>query len=130
MAGKAWSKEREKDSMATIRINDLKVRTLIGAYPWEKINKQELIINITLRYDASKACRSDKLKDALNYDSVAARVIKTVEGSHSTLLEKLASRLLEGIMSDKRVQEASVRIDKTHAIPEARCVSFEVSSKR
>ena len=116
--------------MAVIRINDLKVRTLIGAYPWEKINKQELVINITIKYDASKACLSDKLKDALDYESVAARVIKTVEGSQNTLLEKLASRLLAGIMSDKRVQEAVVRIDKTHAIPEARCVSFEVSSGR
>ncbi len=43
--------------MAVIRINDLKVRVLIGAYSWERVNKQELIINITIEYDASKACR-------------------------------------------------------------------------
>lgn len=116
--------------MAVIRINDLKVRTLIGAYPWEKINRQELVINITLKYDSSKACVSDQLKDALNYESVASRVLRTVQSSRHTLLEKLAARLLAGIMSDKRVQEALVRIDKTHAIPEARCVSFEIASKR
>ena len=34
--------------MAVIRINDLKVRTLIGAYSWEKVNKQEVVINITI----------------------------------------------------------------------------------
>jgi FolB domain-containing protein len=116
--------------MATIRINDLKVRTLIGAYSWERVNKQELVINITIEYDASKACRSDKLKDALNYESVAAKAVKTAQGSRYVLLEKLTSKLLADVMSDSRVQAAYVRVDKSHAIPEARCVSFELSAQR
>jgi len=116
--------------MGVIRINDLKVRTLIGAYSWEKVNKQELIINITIKYDAAKACVSDKLKDALNYDAVAAQAIKTVERSRYTLLEKLTAKLLAGIMSDARVQAAHVRIDKPQALPQARCVSFELSAER
>ena len=116
--------------MAVIRINDLKVRTLIGAYSWERVNKQELIINITIEYDASKACRSDQLKDALNYESVATKAIKTIERSGHTLLEKLTSKLLAGIMSDRRVERAHVRVDKPHALPQARCVSFELSGAR
>ncbi len=116
--------------MAVIRINDLKVRALVGAYSWEKVNKQELLINITVEYDASKACLSDKLKDALNYESVAAKAIKTVERSRHTLLEKLASKLLAGIMSDRRVQAAYVRVDKPQALPQAGSVSFELSAER
>jgi len=116
--------------VAIIRINDLKVRALIGAYSWEKVNKQDLIINIAIHYDASKACLSDKLKDALNYESVAAKVIKTTERTRHTLLEKLASKLLAGIMSDRRVQAAHVRVDKPQALPQARCVSFELSIER
>ena len=116
--------------MAVIRINDLKVRALIGAYSWERVNKQELVINITIEYDASKACLSDKLKDALNYESVAAKAIKTAERSRYTLLEKLTCKLLAGIMSDRRVQAAYVRVDKPHALPQARCVSFELSAER
>jgi D-erythro-7,8-dihydroneopterin triphosphate epimerase len=116
--------------VAIIRINDLKVRTLIGAYSWERINKQELVINITIQYDASKASRSDKLNDALNYESVAAKAIKTAERSRHTLLEKLVGQLMEGVMSDRRVQAAHVRVDKPHALPHARCVSFELSAER
>ena len=116
--------------MAVIRINDLKVRALIGAYSWEKANKQEVVINITIEYDASKACLSDKLKDALNYESVAAKTIKIVERTRHTLLEKLASKILTGIMSDRRVQAAHVRVDKSQALPQARCVSFELSAER
>jgi len=116
--------------MAVIRINDLKVRALIGAYSWERVNKQELVLNITIEYDASKACRSDKLKDALNYESVATKAIKTTERSRFTLLEKLTSKLLTGIMSDSRVQAAHVRVDKPQALAQARCVSFELSAER
>ncbi len=116
--------------MAVIRINDLKVRTLIGAYSWERVNKQEVVINITIEYDASKACLSDKLIDALNYESVAAKAIKTAERSRHTLLEKLASKLLAGIMSDQRVVRSYVRVDKPHALAQARCVSFELSAER
>ena len=108
----------------------MKVRALIGAYPWEKVNKQELVINITIEYDASKACLSDKLKDALNYESVSAKVIKTAERSRYTLLEKLASKLLAGIMSDRRVQAAHVRVDKPQAVAQARSVAFELSAER
>ncbi len=116
--------------MAVIRINDLKVRALIGAYSWEKVNKQELVINITIEYDASKACLSDKLKDAFNYESVAAKAIKTVERSRHTLLEKLASKLLAGIMSDRRVQAAHVRVDKPQALAQARSVSCSIGKIR
>jgi len=116
--------------MALIRINDLKVRVLIGAHSWEKVNKQELIINITIEYDASKACVSDKLKDALNYDSVAAKAVKIAERSHHTLIEKLSSKLLAGIMSDRRVLAAHVRVEKPQALAQARSVSFELSAER
>jgi FolB domain-containing protein len=116
--------------MAIIRINDLKVRALIGTYPWEKVNRQELVINITIEYEASKACRSDKLKDALNYEAVAAKAVKTAERSRYTLLEKLTGKLLEGIMSDRRVQAACVRVDKPYALPQARGVAFELSAQR
>jgi D-erythro-7,8-dihydroneopterin triphosphate epimerase len=116
--------------MATIRINDLKVRALIGAYSWEKVNKQDLFINITLEYDASKACASDKLKDALDYESVATKAIKTAEHSRHTLLEKLTAKLLAGVMSDRRVHSAYVRVDKPQALAQARCVSFELSAER
>ena len=116
--------------MAIIRINDLKVRALIGAYSWERVNKQELVIHIALEYDASRPAKSDKLKDALNYEAVAAQAVKITQGSRHTLLEKLSSRLLAGVMKDKRVSWAFVRVDKPQAVAQARCVSIELSAER
>src|SRR5438105_2989824 len=111
--------------MAIIRINDLKARTIIGTHSWERANKQDVLINIVIEYDASKASKSGSLKDALDYEAVAAKVVKMVERSRYLLLEKLTAQLLKGIMADQRVKHASVRLEKPHAIAQAKSVSFE-----
>jgi D-erythro-7,8-dihydroneopterin triphosphate epimerase len=116
--------------MAVIHINDLKVRTIIGINPDERVNKQDLMINVTLEYDANKASKSDSIKDALDYHALSNALMRIAERSRYKLLEKLAAKLLEAIMADKRVTSAAVRLDKPQAIPEAKCVSFEVWAQR
>ena len=116
--------------MAVIRIVDLKVRAIIGAHPWEKINKQELVLNISVEYDAAKASQSDSLKDALNYEALAQKVIKLVERSQYALLEKLIAKVKGLLMADKRIDRIFIRIDKPQAIAQARCVSLELWASR
>ena len=114
--------------MGTIRIHDLNFRSIIGAYSWERTNKQDVIVNLTLEYDSSKAAKSDRLKDALDYEVLAQKIGRIVEGSRYQLLEKLAAKVMAGIMADKRVQWAKVRLEKPHAIAHAQSVSFELES--
>jgi D-erythro-7,8-dihydroneopterin triphosphate epimerase len=116
--------------MAVIRIIDLKARAIIGTHPWERKNKQEIMINITIEYDAAKASKSDKLQDALNYEAVANKVLGLVERSSCLLLEKLTAKALDIVMADKRVRYAVVRIDKPQAIALAKAVSFELMGER
>lgn len=114
--------------MAIINIVDLRLRTIIGAHAWERKTKQELNINITLEYDASKAARSDKLIDALDYEQVTNMVIKTVEKSKCLLIEKLAKTILDRLKVFKSIQRITLKIDKPQAIPEARCISYTISA--
>jgi FolB domain-containing protein len=111
--------------MAVIRIIDLKARAVIGTHPWERKNAQEIIINITIDYDAAKASKSDKLKDALNYEAVANSVLRLVERSSCLLLEKLTAKVLDIV-----IECAVVRIDKPQAIAQAKAVSFELIGER
>ena len=113
--------------MAIIDIVDLKVRTIIGTHPWERKNKQELIINLSLEYNAQKASRTDKLQDALDYEQITNTVIRTVEKSRCLLLEKLANKIVLQLKAFKDIQSVIVRIDKPQAIAQARCISYKVS---
>ncbi len=67
--------------MSTIRINDLSLRVIIGTHPWERKNKQELILNICIVYDAAKAAKTDHLKDALDYEALVEKVTQLVQRS-------------------------------------------------
>ena len=113
--------------MATIDIVDLRARALIGTHAWERKNKQELIINLSLDYDASMASRSDKLADALDYEQITKAVLKTVDNSQCLLLEKLAGKIVDKLMAFKGLQKGSLRIDKPQALAQARCISYKIN---
>ncbi len=114
--------------MATIDIVDLKLMAIIGTYAWERKNKQEIIIHLTLDYDSKKASHSDRLEDAIDYEKITKMVIKTVEKSRCQLIEKLANSIIENLKTFKSLQKITLRIDKPQAIPQARSVSYTVSS--
>ena len=113
--------------MAIIDIVDLRVRAIIGTHPFERKNKQELIINISLEYDATKASRSDDLKDAVDYECISNAVIKIAENSSCLLLEKLAAKMMDKLKGFKGLQNISLRIDKPQAIAQARCISYKIT---
>jgi len=116
--------------MATIRITNLKLRTVIGANDWERDIKQDVILNITIEFDAKESMASDHLKDTIDYKTVTKEIVKTVEASHFHLLEKLVDTVIKIIMKNKKAQKTTVRIDKPGALRFADSVSLELSKER
>jgi D-erythro-7,8-dihydroneopterin triphosphate epimerase len=116
--------------MAIIRISDLHLKAIIGIMGWERKWKQDLLLNITIVYDSQKAQRSDRIEDALDYKAVTKRIIEEVERSQFHLLEKLTDFVLQIVMSNDLVREATVKIDKPKALRFSKSVSVELSSKR
>ena len=113
-----------------IRIKNLRLRTVVGTNDWEREAPQDVIINIEMEFDGTKAAETDRLDDTVNYKAVKRRIIDAVEGSHFYLLEKLADRVLKTVMEEKRVRRAVVEIDKPHALRFADSVSVCSSAER
>ena len=116
--------------MAKVRITDLLLRTIIGIHDWERKEKQDVIINISLEYDSRQCRQLDSIKAAVDYRSLTKRIIEKVEASQFYLLEKLADFILKMVMENSKVKQATVRVDKPQALRFARSVSVELSSKR
>lgn len=116
--------------MATIRITDLKLKAIIGIFAWERKIKQELIINLSLEFDSSKAAQSDRIEDTVDYKKLKLRIIDLVKTSQFHLIEKLVEEVLTLVMQEPKVQFATVRIDKPRALRFAKSVSIESSRKR
>ena len=115
----------------TIYIRDLALRCIIGIYPDERTEKQDVIINVTLACDdLSKAGASDAIEDTVNYKTINKKMIKFVEESSFNLIESLAEGLAEICLSGKGVASAKVAIDKPGALRFARSVAVEITRRR
>jgi D-erythro-7,8-dihydroneopterin triphosphate epimerase len=116
--------------MATIRITNLKLRAIIGTNDGERECKQDVIINVKIDFDSAKASASDNIKDTIDYKTLTKHIIDEVEPSSFFLLEKLTRHILNIIMEDPLVLEASVRVDKPLALRFSDSVSVELSEKQ
>ena len=116
--------------MAKIRIINLRLRTIIGTHDWEREVQQDVVVNITLDYDASKAITSDDLRKTVDYKALTKQIIRKVEASQFLLLEKLSGNILDIVKAHPAVQEAVVRVDKPQALRFADSVSVELDWSR
>ncbi|GAA5188798.1 dihydroneopterin triphosphate 2'-epimerase [Ferrimonas gelatinilytica] len=117
-------------NQAVIRIKNLRLRTYIGINDDEIQNKQDVIINATIRYCADRAANSDNMEDALNYRTICKAIIALVENNRFALLEKLTGDVLSLCHQHHWVDHACVEIDKPHALRFADSVSMQLSWQR
>jgi D-erythro-7,8-dihydroneopterin triphosphate epimerase len=113
-----------------IRIKNLRLRAIIGVNSWEREHAQEVVLNVELEYDGTRAADTDSIEDAIDYKRLKLQIMQEVEASHYFLLEKLASRVLELVARDPKVQRAVVEIDKPSALRFADSVSVTTSFTR
>ena len=116
--------------MAKIQIINLRLRTIIGTHDWEREVQQDVVVNITLDYDATKAIASDDLRKTVDYKALTKQIIKEVEAAEFFLLEKLSGRILDIVTAHPAVREAVVRVDKPQALRFADSVSVELNWQR
>lgn len=119
-----------KQNEAVIRIKNLRLRTFIGINEDEIRNKQDVVINATIKYCADKARNSENIADALNYRTICKSIIAHVEQQRFSLLEKLTSDVLKLCCEHPWVDHASVEIDKPHALRFADSVSMQLCWQR
>ncbi|MCS6772345.1 MAG: dihydroneopterin aldolase [Kiritimatiellae bacterium] len=117
-------------SMDRIYIRDLMIRCIIGVYPEERRDKQDVIINVELAGDFSKAGLTDNLADAVDYKQIKKNIVGLVEKSSFNLIETLAERIAAICLDHPRVVEAKVTVDKPGALRFARSVAFEITRRK
>lgn len=113
-----------------IHINDLLTRGIVGVNDWERKDKQDILVNITLCADLRPAGRSDNIEDSVNYRTVAKQVIAYVESSSRFTLEALSEDVARLCLSMPGVTRARVRIEKPGAVRFARSVGVEIEREK
>ncbi|MBK8987014.1 MAG: dihydroneopterin aldolase [Chloroflexi bacterium] len=116
--------------MDKIIIRNLLLRGIIGINPDERVNKQDILINMVIFADIHRAAASDDIADAVNYKSITKRIIQHVEESSDFLVEKLVSDLAQLVISEFGVERVQVRLEKPGALRFAESVGIEIERTR
>jgi len=103
-------------------IEDLRIDTIIGIYDWEREVKQTVALDIEMAADNRIPASTENIEDALNYKAVAKRLIAFTGDSQFQLVETLAERLVEIIMSEFGVPWVKLRLRKLGAVTGSRSV--------
>jgi 2-amino-4-hydroxy-6-hydroxymethyldihydropteridine diphosphokinase len=123
-----WRKSlSEKDSIV---LTGLKVRCIIGIFDWERKRKQDVLLNLKFPVDIRKAASRDDIRDAVDYKKISKAAIAFVEKSDYQLVETLADRLADALLSRFQLEEINLSVSKPGAIRGSQNVGVEITRKR
>ena len=114
----------------TIRIKNLRLRTVLGVDQAERQRPQEVMINVAIALADSAAADSDDLADTIDYSALEQSIADRVESRQFHLLEKLAGCIMEIVRAEPKVGSAVVEVAKPAALKRADAVSVVCTWQR
>ncbi len=118
-------------------IRDLMLQASIGIYAREKEAPQRIRINLDMAVDDEGAARMsrqavgrDDLARVVDYEAVTIKVRELVASGHVQLVETLAERIAEAILTDTRIQIARVRVEKLDVFSDAASAGVEIERRQ
>ena len=107
-----------------IYIKDLRIKTIIGIFDWERKVKQEVSIDMEFPFNCKKAAATDTIEDTIDYKAITKGVIKFVEDSSFQLQETLAESIASLVKNEYGVKSIKLRVSKPGALRGAKDVGL------
>ena len=98
-----------------IELRGLRVRGHHGVFPHERRSGQDFVVDIVVGLDLAPAAASDDLADTLDYGALAQRAAAIVGGEPCDLIETVAARIADDVLTDERVRSVEVVLHKPQA---------------
>ena len=113
-----------------IFLSGLTTECIIGIWEWERRVKQKVVIDLEMAADIRKAAASDSIEDTLDYKKVSKRLLQFVGDSQYRLVETLAERIAEIVVTEFDVPWVRVRLNKQGALRGSRDVGIAIERRR
>ncbi len=123
-------KSRNSSQTDVIFLAGLTVDCIVGIWDWERRVKQKVVLDLEMAADIRRAAASDSIDDTLDYKRVAKRLLGFVGDSQFQLVETLAERVAELVITEFDVPWVRVRLNKQGAIRGARDVGILIERRR
>lgn len=113
-----------------IFIKGLRVDAEIGVYAHEQGRLRPLLLDLDVTLASDKVSDSDDLADTVDYDDLAAHVQEVAKSGHIQLIETFAEMVCARILSDARIGQVRLRLEKPDCIAGAICSGVEIVRTR
>lgn len=120
-------------------VRDLVINAFIGINPWERVDKQNILVNLTifsgderLRQAATRhsQIKMDYVSRPHNFRTIVRSITEYVSASSHKTVESLATSIARVAITQNGVDRIRVRVDKPSAIMFARSAGVEIERDR
>src|SRR5437879_5868732 len=119
----------DKDAIWLIGV-DCRVR--LGVPDWERNKPQKVMIDIGMETSLTRAGRTDRVKDTVDYWMIEKEVRRIAQTGESRLAEHLAWKVAQRVLRlDRRLRRVHVAVHKRPAVmPRTREVVISMCARR
>lgn len=109
-------------------IKGLQIKTLIGVYEWERSIRQTISLDLEMATDVWSVAIDDRIDNskAVDYAAVVKRLEALISAAECHLIETLAERVAECVLSEFGVSWIKVTLTKLGALSAAKEVGVVI----
>ena len=111
-------------------IKDLLVRGVVGISEKERAQPQDILINVILFGDITRAGQTDDIEDCINYRTIAKKIIAHAESIQRFTVEALATDLASLCLENPAVRKVRMRVEKPGAVRFTASVGVEIEREQ
>ncbi len=116
--------------MDKIFVKNAKYMLNVGVGKAERSVKQEIMLDLEMKYDTRKSAETDDIKDTIDYSVINKRLLQFFEGKEFRLIERLGQEVVDLIFAEFRAEEVKLAVKKPAAIKNAEYSGIEIVRKR
>lgn len=110
----------------TISIHELRLEAIIGLFPWERIVKQTILVDIDAVVDFQSAVEADDFTKTVDYAAICQAIKNIIEQSQFNLIETLAHKISLEILEQFHVDRVRVSVKKLDVIANVESVGVTI----
>ena len=117
--------------MNTISLVDLEITCIIGVNPQERIQEQNLFLDINLYVDFGDSTFSDDINKTIDYTKIAEIATQLAISKKYQLIESFCHELnILFLEKFERIKKSEITVKKPNALPKAKYASYSMMKSR
>ena len=107
-------------------VNRLALQARIGIHPHERAAPQDILISVDAAVAEQDLTGDPAIEDVVCYEGICNEIEAIIAPGHIDLVETLAEMIADRLMSDKRIMQLHVKVEKPDAIAAAETVGIAI----